>query len=96
MSQIRYDYAGIESVMSQATQEKQQLVSLVEEMTSIKNQTASLWDDPQSAEAFRAAYTKWISGSHELQQVLGSIINAASQGSSDMHSTNTSIANSWA
>ncbi|GED98006.1 WXG100 family type VII secretion target [Gordonia crocea] len=92
---IHYNYAGIASVMAEATQQKTQLIQLVQDMTGIKNSTQSLWEDPESAEAFRAAYTKWLQGSEELQGVLGNIINAASQGSDNMNGTNKAIANTW-
>ncbi|MCE5290892.1 MAG: WXG100 family type VII secretion target [Nocardiaceae bacterium] len=95
MSSIHYDYAGIESLLAQAQSEQQQLASLVEDMNGVKNQTQALWQDPSSAEAFQAAYSKWVSGAQEVQQVLASIINAAQTGSGDMQSTNNSIAGSW-
>ncbi|MGJ0120373.1 WXG100 family type VII secretion target [Williamsia sp. MIQD14] len=95
MGQIHYDYAGIEGLLSQAKSEQAQLVQMTEEMNGIRNQTASLWEDPASAEAFQAVYQKWIQGSHEVQQVLASIVTAAGSGNSDMQSTNSSIASGW-
>ena len=95
MGQIHYDYAGIDSLLQQAKSEQAQLVQLTEELNGVRNQAQSLWEDPQSAEAFQATYQKWIQGSHEVQQVLASIVAAAGSGNSDMQSTNNSIASSW-
>ncbi|GAB2641680.1 hypothetical protein GCM10027169_07270 [Gordonia jinhuaensis] len=93
--QLRYDYAGIDSLLQQAHSEQSQLVQLNEEMNSIRNQCASLWEDPQSADAFQQVYQNWISSSNDVQQVLQSIISAAQAGNQDMSATNSSIASGW-
>ncbi|QKT06987.1 hypothetical protein HUN08_07115 [Gordonia sp. X0973] len=93
---IHYNYAGIESLVGDALREQKALLDMGNHLQAITDSTQDAWDDPESAEAFRAAHRKWVEGSTQLQEALGAVVRAAGQGSDDMNHTNKKIAQVWA